>query len=312
MRPYIYILTFGLILFSCSQKRIESLDGSWRLDYNGQIESPFFPFELYFEGDSLILIDGNNFKHQIRYQIIDDSIEMFFSNESIRKLEFSFHSDSIISISTSKFYKFPNDFRNNVKPYELIDYKTDEILIDSSYSIIIHLVKIDGEVKVILNDIMTDLEKIQDFLETSSGTSPPLVIYTGKGLGLNDLVEAYMWIGRSNTHKVTLVTGNECFDKFYIVNDFISVNNSLLEDLLKKKKLKPLPTLPVDFDNLEAQVIEIRNQTDFQKLFNTNDSTNYFVRVDIQLDLLEYLEVLEILKGKENIKKEITAYNTGS
>lgn len=79
MRPYLCILTFGLILFACSHKRIESIDGSWRFEYNGQILYPFFPFELYFEEGSLILIDGHSFKHHVRYQIIEDSIEMIFS-----------------------------------------------------------------------------------------------------------------------------------------------------------------------------------------------------------------------------------------
>jgi len=310
MRPYIYILTFGLILFSCSQKRIESLDDSWRLDYNGQIESPFFPFELYFEGDSLILIDGNNFKHHIRYQIIDDSIEMFFSNKSIRKLEYRFHSDSIISIGTGKFYKFPNDFRNNVKPYELIDYKTDEILIDNSYSSIIHLVKIGGQAKVILNDITTDLDNISDFLETSSGTNPPLILYVGKGLEFNDLVEAYMWIELSNTHKVTLVTGNECFDKFYIVKDFIRINDSLWGDFFKRENIPPFPPYPIDRKEKDRTIVQIKNQTDLEKLLNTNDSTKYLIQVGNQLDLLDYLELIEKIRGKKNIMKVITAYNT--
>jgi len=286
------------------------LEGSWRLDYNGQIESPFFPFELYFEGDSLILIDGNNFKHHIRYQIIDDSIEMFFSSESIRKLQFSFHSDSIISIGTSKFHKFPNDFRDNVKPYELIDYKTDEVLIDSSNSSIIHLVKIDGEVKVILNDISTDLENIPEFLETSHGTPPPLILYLGKGLEFNDLVEAYLRIELSITHKVTLVTGNDCFDEFYIVKDYLSVHDSLMEDFLNKENIPPSPPLPVDNKEKERRIIVFKNRADFDKILNTNDSTKYLVQVDSHIDLLDYLELTEKLRGKKNIMKVITAYNT--
>ncbi len=299
-----------MILFSCLQKRIESLDGSWRLDYNGQIESPFSPIELYFEGDSLTLIDGNNFKHHIRFQIIDDSIEMFFSNESIQKLEFSFHSDSVISIGAGKFYKFSNDLRNNVKPYELIDYKTDEILIDSPYSSIIHLVKIDGEVKVILNDITTDLENIPEFLVTSHGTPPSLLLYLGKGLEFNDLIEAYMWIKISNTHKVTLVTGNDCFDEFYIVKDFIPIDDSLMEEFLKNENIPPFPPLPVDNSETKRQIIRIKNQTDFEKLLNKNDSSRYLIQVDNQLDLLDYLKLTEKLRGKKNIMKVITAYNS--
>ncbi len=285
------------------------MDGLWRLDYNGQIDFPFFPFELDFEGDSLILTDGNNFRYQIRYQIIDDSIVMFFTNECIRKLEFNFHSDSIIYIGTGKFYEFPNDFQSVVKPYELIDYKTDEILIDSSYSSIIHLVKIGGQVKVILNDITTDLENIPDFLETSHGTLSPLILYLGKGLEFSDLVEAYSWIELSNIHKVTLVTGNECFDKFYIVKDFISIDNSLIEEFFKKENIPPLPPPPVDSTGIERQVIGIRNQTDFGKLLNIKDSTKYLILVDSQLDLLEYLEILGKIRGQKNIKKVITAYN---
>lgn len=309
MKLYLYILTFLLINFSCSQKKFERLRGVWKLDNNVKIETPFFPIELNFETDSLILIDDHHFKHQIRYQIIDDSIEMIFSNDNIRKLKFSFCSDSKISIGNCKFYKFPNDFENNVKPYEMIGYKTDEILIQRSFSNIIHLVKIDGQVKVILNDMTTDLEKIPDFLETNHGTPLPLILYLGKGLEFKDLVKAYLWIKLSNTHKVTLVTGNESFDKFYVLKDFIQIKDSLLENFYNRENIKHLSTYPIDNQNKDRTIIEINNKTDIEKLINLNDSTKYLIQVGNKLELIGYLELITKIRGKKNFKKIITAYD---
>jgi hypothetical protein len=309
MRPYIYVIVFGLILFSCSQKRIESLDGHWLFDFNGKIESLYFPLELCFEGDSLTLIDGYSFNHKVRYQIIEDSIEMIFSNENIRKLKFGFCTDSIITIGLGKYRKVYNNFQCYAKPYKLIGYKTDEILNDSTYSWVIHLVKVNGRLKMILNNCTTDLKNIPEYLITSHRTPLRLILYLGKGLEFNDLIEAYMWINFINSHEVTLVTGNDCFDKFYMVKDFIHIDNSLIEEFLKKENLPPFIPLPVDNSETKRQIIRIKNQIDFEKLLSKNDSTKYLILVNNQLGLLDYLEMTKKLSKKSNILKVITAYN---
>ena len=308
MRRYIHILFLTLILFSCSQKKIENLNGSWRLDYDEQTKSPFFPFELFFEGDTLIMIDGHNFKNQIRYQIKGDSIEMSFSNGSIKKMDFSIYSDSMIFLGAGKFYKIPNDFLNIVKPYDLIEFKTNEILIDNAYSSVIHLVKNGGQVQVILNDVTTDLENIPDFLVTSHGSPPPLILYLGKGLEFKELVEAYMWIKVAWINRVTLVTGNDAFDKFYIVKDYISIDDSLMDVFLKKENIPPFPPSPIEITEIKRNIIKIDNQADFEKLLTINDSTEYLIQVDNQFDLFGYLELIGKIKGKKNIKKVITAW----
>jgi len=309
MRRYIHILFLALILFSCSQKKIENLNGSWLLDYDDQTKSPFFPFKLFFEGDTLILIDENNFKNQMLYQIKGDSIEMSFSNGSIKKMNFSIYSDSIIFLGTGKFCRIPNDFINIVKPYDLIEYKTNEILIDNSYSSVIHLVKNGGQVQVILNNVTTDLEKIPAFLVTSHGPPKSLILYLGKGLEFKDLVEVYMWIKVALTKRVTLVTGNEEFDIFYIVKDYISIDDSLMAVFLKEKNIPPLPPSSINITEIKRNIIKIDNQADFEKL-TINDSTEYLIQVDNKFDLFGYLELIGKIKGKKNIKKVITAYNT--
>ncbi len=312
MKLYIYILTFGFILFSCSQEKTTNLTGSWRLEYNEQIEAPFFPYELCFNGDTLTMIDGNNFKHQVKYQIIDDSIEMIFSNGSIRKIDFNVYSDSIISLGVGKFNKIHDDFLSSVQPYNLIDYKTNEILTDNEYLNVIHLVKNKGRVQVILNDVITNLENIPDFLESSHSSPPPLLLYLGKGIEFKDLIEAYMWIKVSWTHFVFLVTGNDSFDKFYIIKDYISIDDSLMNSFLMKENIPPFPPSSVENIELKSHIIEISNQANFEKLLNINDSTESLIKIGNQIDIIGYFELIKMIEGKKNIKKVITAYNNGS
>jgi hypothetical protein len=312
MKPSLYIIPFGLILFSCSQKRIEKLNGLWRLDFDGQIESPFYPHEIYFEADSFILIDGHSFKHRISYQIVDDSIEMIFSNNSIRKLYFDSKSDSVIFIGDGKFMKISDDYEIQSKPYELIGYITNELLIDSSFSNIIHLVKNSGEVKVILNDVTTELEIIEEFLAPNHDTPPPLILYLGKGLDFNDLIKAYMWIRRSNTHVVTLVTGNDSFDTFYTIKDTIGLDDSLTAYFSKTENIPHAPPQPVELSDTKRHIIEIKNLKDLEKLENLTETTKYLIHIDNRLDLLAYFELIEKIKGKKNVKKVITTTQHGS
>ncbi len=86
MKYYINIL-FLFILFSCSKGDIKNLDGTnWERFYISENKTHFFPYELSFKKDSLILTDGYNFKHKIKYKISKDSIEMFFQKNTKKSL----------------------------------------------------------------------------------------------------------------------------------------------------------------------------------------------------------------------------------
>lgn len=309
MRGQINILFLVLILFSCSQEKTENLIGSWRLNNNELIDTPFFPNELCFTGDTLIMVDGNNFKHQIRYQVKNDSIKMIFSNGSVEKIDFSVLSDSIISFGLGTFHKIPNELLSTALSYNLLGYKTNEILNDNVYSSVIHLVKDKGRLQVILNGVTTDLENIPFFLESSHGSHLPLILYIGKGIEFMDLVVAYLWIKLSWTHNVILVTGNNSFNKFYIIKDHINIDDLLMDKFLTKENIPPIPPRPKD--TTDREIIKIKNRVELKKLLKIYDSTEYLIQVGNQLDIISYLELLERINKKKNIKKIITAYNTG-
>lgn len=306
MKKYIYIIISLVLLNSCSKRKVENLNGLWRIGYDQETENPFFPYELLFKNDSLILVDGNNFRHKIKHKINWNSIEMSFQNGNIKKARFKIYSDSIISFDSKKFHKTP-DNHIQLKPYKLIDYKTNELLTDNNYYPIIHLIKNENLLKVVLNDRVADLEKIPHFfMGCNTGPQPPLIIYIGEGVNFNDLIEAYLWIKVSGVNSVILVTKNDTYDKFYALKDVITIDSSLMNNFLTEKNI---PLAPPITKQVITKTFEINTKTNLEKLPSYNETEKISFKVTNTLDLITYLKLIEKMKDKNNIEIEITANN---
>lgn len=122
------IVTIGLTLLSCSQEKTKVLQGYWVFDFAEQQGIPGFPYGLCFSGDTLTTIDGFGFKQLVKYQINGDSIELVFSDGSIKEFDLVFYSDSVLSLGGQKFFKTFDDFSDRINPYYLIGLKTRLIL----------------------------------------------------------------------------------------------------------------------------------------------------------------------------------------
>ncbi len=303
MRLYLAILVCGVILFSCSQNKADRLDGSWLLDHSGKYKSLFTPFDLYFEGDSVIMTDGNLFRHHAHYKMMNDSIELIFSNAVVKKMEFRQHSDSMICVGGLNYHRVTNLPRPGMKPYKLMDYKTNETLKADSYSFVIHLVKMKGKAKAILNDQVAELADIPDFLSTCAGNDQTVAIFLGEGIEFSDLAEAYTFIEYAGVNKAILVTGNACFDEFYAMTDSINIDNGFRAWVLQQHNMPPAQTKPLSDCPNGRQVVVVNHQTDIEKVMSINDSLQYLIMVDHQLELISYFNLLEITKGKKHILK---------
>ncbi len=243
MRRCICIIVLTLTLSSCVRSKIKVLEGSWRLDFDETVENQHFPLELCFLSDTLYMIDGYNFQHKTKYRIENDSMELVFSNGDVLELNIEIYTDSTICFSDANFFKIPLGFESILHPYDLLGYKTGKTISDTSYDYVIHLIKFKSKPQVILNDITTNLDDIPDFL--NSGHAPnQLNLYLGYGIELNDLLEAYKWIRIAGIKVVVLVTGNESFYRFYIVNDYISLDDSLFNSFLNEEDFPSFPLSP--------------------------------------------------------------------
>ena len=76
-----------------------------------------------------------------------------------------------------------------------------------------------------------------------------------------------------------------------------------MDVFLRKEGFSPLP--PTKDYSLNSTIVTIKDSTDLIKLRTLVDSINYLVQIDKQLELLEYLELNEIIRGKRNVVKEI-------
>ena len=311
MRRNIFILILIIILGACEQDKIINLTGYWRLDYSEQVENTFFPYELRFNGDTLYMTDGNNFKHKTFYSIENDTLEVNFSNGNKLKVKFQNISDSSIVFDKVKFRRFPSEYSTFVQSYDLVNIKTTKILLEDSNVPVIHLIKVHKKIKVILNDVTSDLNDIPNFLDCNSCAQSSLYLYIGKGIEFGDLVEAYKWVQLSGINHVFLIIGNKTYEKFYTLEDYININESLMNEFIKQIKTSSLtPRLPkIDFGGRVA--IRINNSDDFSKLMTIKDSSDYLILIGSQIELVKYFELIERTKNRMNVKREITAYNKG-
>ena len=315
MKYPLIILLLLIVLFSCTKEELKNLNGThWGTIYIPKNKGKYFPHSLSFKQDSLILTDGNNFKHKVKYEINNDSIKMCFKKD-IKRVYFKKYSDSII-FDSENYYK-SDEFSPENKPYALINYHSKEIF-TYEYSSIIHLVKVKNEAKVILNDRTVKLDKIPSFLSSCNNgkPEPPVTLYIGKGITFKELMETYIWIKASGVNKAILVTKNESFQRFYSIKDDINISESLMNDFFKKLNIPPPPPNYHLTKGNKRKIIKIANQTEFEQLPNKNDSTQYLLKVSNKINLIEYLKLTDKIQNNKNIKKEITAYkkaiiNTG-
>lgn len=311
MRMRFFLSKFLLISFlaSCQQNKIEKMDGYWLRYADEQIENPYFPFELHYKNDTLYMIDGFHFTHQASFLVEDDTLVLTFSNGSKLKVNYNIEADSIQFFGKGKFFKTSPEELTSIPNYNLIGYKTDQILKDDIITSSIHLIKMNDSVKVILNDKATDLKDIEHFLACEDcHYHPYLNLYIGENIEFRDLLSAYKWIAVAGISQVTLITDNSGFQEFYIEKDYINIDDSLMEEFFEEEGMRPFPAPKTR--NTTGIILTIKDSNDFGKLNTIEDSSEYLVLVDHQISILNYLELNQRIKGKQNIEKTIKRLTT--
>jgi hypothetical protein len=300
----------NLLMASCQQNKANKLHGYWFRYTDETIDNPNFPIDLYYENDTLFMVDGSHFTHQAKYHVENDTLFLTFSNEDKLKVNFKIESDSVLSFGKGKFFKTTSEEFTSVPTYNLIGYKTDQILKNDITASNIHLIKINDTAKVILNDVTTELKDIEQFLACEDcSLSISTNLYIGRNVEFHDLLSAYKWIAAGGVRQVNLVTANTGFDDFYIEKDSINIHDLLIEELFEKEALRPFPPTQKT-RNISQIILTIKDSDDLRKLNTIEDSSEYLIQVDPHISIMDYLELNQRIMDKQNIVKEIKRLTT--
>lgn len=297
MKRLLYIFTITLIISSCTKQ--PDAEGFWRLDFDEEIVSPFFPYELEFYQDTLRIVDGQNFKQIVLFRQIDDSISMLFANGCTKKYSFEILSDSTIQFAGKKFFRTSEEYFSKTQAYQLLGWNSTQEFIPNSNSPIVHLIKNGDSTQVILNDISADLRSLREFSIWPHGEPPALYLYIGKGIGFKDLIDAFCWIKYSGYDKVELVTSNVSFEEFCSMEDFVEVGDSAFSTFIEKNNLPPSPPIPNkanDSEEIEDIYVQSGSELDFS---HQSDTIVYRYNFSTELDILEYLELSEKINNRK-------------
>ena len=283
MKSLILIFFLCSIIYSCGNKQDEQ--GYWTIHFDKEYENSIYPHELYFKNDTLIIVDNYIFKQVAVYKEKNDTIFLTFKNGIVKGYPFSIISDSILEFDKMKFIRTNEDNLSKSQPYELIGYQSKSRFIPHSNSAIIHLIKDKSKVKVILNDRITDLSSIREFLYSGLKDNPKLYIYLGEGIEITDLIETYCWFKVCEINEVELITYNESFEHFHCVKDYTYVDDSLFMNFIKDNKIPPSRFL---------------NAFNTESEYNT-EKIKYFKKESNQSSMIEYLKFTEQLYFREKV-----------
>lgn len=300
MRPHITILCFFLIN-ACNTDIDRLQAGSWKVAYSEKNESPFTPCKIQFYNDSIKFIDGYSYCHSGSFTKQDELWEIKFSNGSVAIVSLEVPSDSTIKFNDHLYYKIADDEFPKTPDYELLGFHTGNTLGDIKNTSTIQLIKTNNGPKIILYDVVTDLEEIPSFLVIEDGTTPSLLLYIGKGISFENLLETYYWISMSGIKRVTLVLENKGFDQFFFQIDEISLSDSLISEFFHKNNMLPPPNAKGFIEDKAFKIIKANEL----KLDELNDSLSYLIKIDTKIDIIDYLKLKGAIEKKRNINAEI-------
>ncbi len=303
----IFNFIFLTIIISSCKKNDSNISGYWSLNFDNGDRENILPYVLNFQNDTLITVDEHNFKQTSKYKINNDSIYITSKNGAKEKYSFSIISDSIISFSNKEFFRVSKDFFPETQSYELLNWKSGEKFKRVSNSTVVHLIKQKSVAKVILNDKISNLNKLPEFLTWSHNKKPTVYLYIGKGIELKDLTDVYCWMKYCGYRKVELVIANNSIESFLSIKDAINIDDVLFSTFIKAKKLPPLPLRPRVVDkskNIDVICINSKNE-----LKHLNNSKIYRYNISNQLDINSYLELIQQLQKEKKIKRLTTICN---
>jgi len=265
---------------------------------------------ISFEDDSIFFSDSYTYTKQGSYKLQDEKMNIELEDETFEK-SFSFRKkDSSFLFGSQRYQLITILPRDTLGRYELMNIKTKHKIsgdslakLDSGFHIFRNA---NDSLRLKLNDRYSRLNHIPDFVfRTGSSHYPTHAIYLGKRTKLIDLVNCYYQLASANHLKVFLILNfNVEKNEYSILPEGID----LWEEQLQKH-FDPTILEPIDADNTREsfmkkyapEIIEINTTEDFVKLESIEDSKNYLISINSNLELEKYIVLKEQLlqiKGK--------------
>lgn len=302
------LLLFTTLLLSCT-KKIDSkiLKGTWRLSIgNGD-------YELSFNKDSIYIENGYGLPYSGTYSLKNDSIFMKIGN-TFSKAKIKYNKiDSLLTLDDTKYWKrYDSLERTTTKKFNFINIKSKNKIHLNKFNSINYLLKViknnNNELKVILNDSITDIDQIPYFLISAcipNDSYKPIVdLFVGKNISLSDLKEVYIFFYASNCKSIRLVTHYDFPSRsFYYCNE----NITLFRDDISM--FPPPPPVYGDFyrkdfiKKFKPKRIQVSSINDFHKLSGIVSDTMYLISINVNLPMKDYFCLTQLINGIRKNKK---------
>ncbi|TCI94892.1 hypothetical protein [Tenacibaculum sp. M341] len=308
MKKLLFLTLTCVLFYSCSKNiDAKTLEGTWWLSIgNGD-------YELSFKKDSIYIDNGYGLPYSGKYYIRKDSIFMNIENTFTKAKILYNKKDSLLIFNNSKYWKrYDTVNRMITKKFDFINIETKNIIDLNNFKSINYLLKViknyNNELKVILNDKITDTEQIPYFLASAcndgENSKSIIDVFVGKNVSLSDLKEIYIFFYTSNYKSVRLVT-NYNFEtrSFYFTNENITL---FLDDI------SMFPPPPPHHGNLYRKyfikkfnpvTIEISSANDFDKLSKIVSDRVYLISIDVNLPMKDYLHLTQVINNIRKNKK---------
>jgi len=296
MKQFLVILGLITILTSCSTNN--NIEGEWVRQ--SETENKFFPRELTFNNDTLYSTDDMMFNQIATYKTENDSISLTFQDQNVSRFPFSVESDSILFFNKQRFIKLSSDAEFKPQAFNLLGWNSGKLFEPKAKVPVIGLVKIDGNLKVMLNNRIAELNQLPTFLETTGRQPPFIYVYLGEGVYFKDLVELYCWLNSISIIKVELITHNDSFKEFYSITDYFDIGLSLQYQFRTKHNILPVQSSLeyVANESLSWEKVLITNDINIQEVSSFVDTVNYSVVISDELGIRQYLNLVKLINAK--------------
>lgn len=293
------------ILISCQEKfNPNNFKGSWiSLDKNESFNEilPMFSFK----NDSIYLSEIYTYGFKGKYELNNNKIKFFFKKDTFEH-SFKYDSkDSSIYVNGNRYVNYPGFLIwSEFVDYELLDLKKEKTITSDSlfnFDNGIHLFKDKNDsLRLKLNDkITSDFNQIPGFvLPTDKFIFNGSVIYLDKKLLVKDLMRCYAKLWQVNIKSHFLITGYDVKANLYSgYKDRIEFWQEQIR-LIVDEKVEPIrPKILTRSQYLKKyspKIVKITSKNDFKKLTIINNSNNYLIQINTNLDIETYV----ILKEK--------------
>ncbi len=310
MKNLILLILVSILLCNCYKKiNLKTLQGTWWLS------SGDGDFEISFKEDSIFIENGYSLPFSGTYFLKRDSIVMNINN-TITKAKINYSKkDAMLTFGNSKYWKRYDSVNRTTttKQIDLINIKSEKTIHLNKINNLDSFIKVikdkNNQLKVILNDRTTDIDKIPSFLISNCGGTksnyyPKVYLFIGKKVQLEDLKKNYTILHAVNHKLIRLITYYDFSNRtFHYYNSNIHI---FREDI----SLAPPPPPSVeDFYRKEfikifnPKILEIKSAYDFDKIQHITPNSHYLISITIELSIVEYLKLTQKLNSIRKNKK---------